>query len=315
MRTDRRASGDSLLFRLAVDSMAQGLVMLDVHQTVIVMNRQFLDIYGLPPDRIKIGATARDIVEQSVLIGNYPGFTFEEAWANAAARLSVSRPWHIQQRLGNGKVVSIRYAPIPGGGWVMTHLDVTDRQNAEDQLAYLAQHDPLTGLANRMLMHETLRQQLEDGKRFAVLALDLDRFKAVNDTLGHAAGDELLLQVGRRVTAASPADALVARIGGDEFLVQFPAEAHDDLAQEIARALIETVAVPFVLHGQVAEIGTSVGIVFAPEGGATPEILLRHADVALYQAKTDGRGTQRIYAPALSRTGEQATGRRGPIER
>jgi diguanylate cyclase (GGDEF)-like protein len=299
MRMDRRAGGDSLLFRMAVDNMAQGLFMLDVNQTIIVMNQQFLDIYGLPPDVIKIGATARDIVEQSVLAGNYPGLTLEEAWGTASARLAVSHLWQVQQRLGNGRVVAIRYAPIPGGGWVTTHLDVTDRQNAEDRLAYLAQRDPLTGLANRLLANERLERDLAGGERFAVLALDLDRFKAVNDTLGHAAGDELLTQVGRRIIAASPSDALVARFGGDEFLVQFKVDAPGNFAEDVAKALIETIAIPFVLHGQVAEVGTSVGMVFAPVGGCTPAVLLRHADMALYQAKTDGRGTCCVYAPNL----------------
>ena len=117
--TDRRASGDALLFRLAIENMAQGLFMLDAHHTIIAMNQQFLDIYQLPANVIKIGATARDIVEQSVLIGNYPGLTLEQAWQRASARLAVKNLWQVQQRLGNGRVVAIRYAPDPRRG--MSH--------------------------------------------------------------------------------------------------------------------------------------------------------------------------------------------------
>ena len=295
IRMDRRTSGDSLLFRMAVENMAQGLFMLDADHTIIVMNQQFLDIYGLPSSIIKIGATAQDIVEQSVLVGNYPGFTFKQAWERASARLAVKHLWQVQQRLGNGRVVAIRYAPMPGGGWVTTHLDVTDRQNAEDQLAYLAHHDPLTDLANRLLVQQTLQRQLDDGIGFALLALDLDRFKAVNDTLGHAAGDELLVQVAERMIAISPQHALVARLGGDEFLVHFNTEPACGLAESVATALINAIAVPFVLQGQAVEIGTSAGIVFAPRDGNTAEILLRRADMALYEAKTTRRGTYRVH--------------------
>ena len=295
--TDRRASGDALLFRMAIENMAQGLFMLDAHHTIIAMNQQFLDIYRLPASVIKIGATARDIVEQSVLLGNYPGLTLEQAWERASARLAVKNLWQVQQRLGTGRVVAIRYAPIPGGGWVTTHLDVTERQNAEDQLAYLAHHDLLTGLANRLTLHETLKRDLEAGIRFGLLALDLDRFKLVNDTLGHAAGDELLTQVGRRLIAATPPDALVARVGGDEFLVRCKLESHGSQPHDVAMAVIEALAVPFKLQENMAEIGASVGIAYAPEDGNTCDTLMRHADVALYHAKSAQRGTYRVYAP------------------
>ncbi len=301
----RRGQSATLLFKLAIENMAQGLFMLDANQKIIVVNPQFLDIYGLPGSIIKVGASARDIVEQSILAGNYPGLSLDAAWARASNRLAAKQPWRIQQRLGNGKVVEIAYAPMRDGGWVTTHLDVTERQNAEDRLAYLAQHDALTGLANRARALDVLARHIEHKAPVSVLCLDLDRFKAVNDTLGHAHGDDLLQQVAARLRTCLRETDTIARLGGDEFaIVKPPGNRRLDDAR-LARRIIAAIGAPFALGDHRVQIGASIGIATASRGAATAKTLLRQADTALYRAKAEGRGTFRVFDPDMDRRLEQ----------
>ena len=288
------------LLRLAIESMAQGLFMLDANKRITILNQRFLDLYGLPPDIVKVGAMAYDIVEQSLLVGNYPGLSVETAWQNAVARFDSKQSWRVEQRLGNGRTMAIAFAPMANGGWVTTHLDVTEKRVAEDRLAFLAGHDVLTGLANRHLVTETLTPQMEGRCRFSLLAIDLDGFKAVNDDHGHAAGDEVLCQVAERLTAACPSDALVARMGGDEFLVQCGDRHAPTLAPSLAAAVIQSVQAPFRCNEATVQISASVGIAFAPTDGDTLDVLMSKADLALYVAKGAGPGACRIYAPDMS---------------
>jgi diguanylate cyclase (GGDEF)-like protein/PAS domain S-box-containing protein len=289
---------DAMYFRLAIENMAQGLFMLDADQRVTVLNRQVLEIYGLSPDVMKVGVTVREIIEHSVSVGNFPNLTFEQAWARAQERLAAKKPWRVQQRLGNGKVVAIAYAPMLDGGWITTHLDVTDKQKAEDRLAFLAQHDGLTGLANRSLVFDTLAGLIDTGAPFAVLCLDLDRFKRVNDNFGHAAGDDLLREVAARLRETVRETDTVARLGGDEFAIVQPLLHGPREAETLAERVILALGVPFGIAGNRIETGTSIGIATAPEDGIDSDTLLRNADTALYRAKQAGRGVFRRFLNA-----------------
>jgi diguanylate cyclase (GGDEF)-like protein/PAS domain S-box-containing protein len=182
-------------------------------------------------------------------------------------------------------------------------IDVTERRRAEARVAHLAHHDPLTDLPNRVLLHKRLEaalaRVLKDGSRIALLCLDLDGFKAVNDTLGHAAGDELLREVSERLRQCVRGDDLVARLGGDEFAIlqEMPRSRSDieALAQRIVRRLNE----PFLLQGRQVLTGVSAGVAMAPDNAANADILLRHADLALYRAKAEGRRTYRFFEAAM----------------
>ena len=182
--------------------------------------------------------------------------------------------------------------------WVDVVRDITQRRAADARIAHMARHDSLTDLPNRVEFDEQLAQALwRSGgrRRLAVLCLDLDRFKAVNDTLGHAAGDALLIQVTKRLMANVPADrSLVARIGGDEFVL-FVAGAGPEEASVLAADLIDSVGATYEVEGQAVNIGLSVGIALAPRDGNGPQGLLRTADMALYRAKAEGRGTFRFF--------------------
>ncbi|MGQ0444690.1 MAG: putative bifunctional diguanylate cyclase/phosphodiesterase, partial [Beijerinckiaceae bacterium] len=181
--------------------------------------------------------------------------------------------------------------------------DVTAKHQAEARIAHMAHHDALTGLPNRVLFHERLDEALlrgrRDGETLAVLFLDLDRFKNVNDTLGHAAGDKLLVAVAERLRACVRDRDLAARLGGDEFAVLQLGLAGPHEAGALADRIVTLLSELYDIDGQQALIGASAGIALAPADGETADQLLRNADMALYQAKEDGRRTSRFFEPGM----------------
>jgi diguanylate cyclase (GGDEF)-like protein len=191
---------------------------------------------------------------------------------------------------------------MPDGGWVATHEDVTERQRAEASIAFMAQHDALTRLANRVLFQDRLEQAIAmagRGSEFAVIYLDLDHFKPVNDTLGHAVGDGLLQAVANRLQACVREGDTVARLGGDEFAIIQLAIGQPYHAELLTSRVIETFLEPFNVQGHQIAVGISIGVALAPGDGAAAETLLRNADIALYLAKTEGRGTVRFFEPEM----------------
>jgi diguanylate cyclase (GGDEF)-like protein len=192
--------------------------------------------------------------------------------------------------------------PMPGGGSVVTHEDITERRRAEKQIAHMARHDSLTDLPNRVLFREQLAMALANvhrGERLAVLYLDLDHFKSINDTLGHLAGDELLQAVARRLQGCLRDTDTVARVGGDEFaIIQTRIKEPDDTAI-LARRVREAICAPYDIAGHSVITDTTVGISIAPDDGVEPNDLIKNADMALYGAKSDGRGTYRFFEPAM----------------
>jgi diguanylate cyclase (GGDEF)-like protein/PAS domain S-box-containing protein len=184
-------------------------------------------------------------------------------------------------------------------------VDVTERKQAEARVAYLAQHDALTGLPNRVLFHDRLKESLDTlrrtGRPLAVHCIDLDHFKSVNDTLGHPVGDELLRMVADRLKQNLPETALVARLGGDEFAVIQIEVSHPDEASGLAGKLISALSSHYNIRGHEVVIGASIGIALAPGDGNDCDALLRNADMALYRAKADGRGTAHFFEPEMDR--------------
>jgi diguanylate cyclase (GGDEF)-like protein/PAS domain S-box-containing protein len=184
-------------------------------------------------------------------------------------------------------------------------VDVTERKQAEARIAYMAHHDALTDLPNRVLFHERLDELLarvrRSGENLAVHCLDLDHFKGVNDTLGHPIGDELLKTVAQRLRGCLRDSDLVARLGGDEFaVVQWPVSSPTE-ASAMATLLIDVVSKPYEVHGHEFVVGASIGIALAPHDGDTADVLLRNADMALYRAKAEGRGTAHFFEPEMDR--------------
>jgi diguanylate cyclase (GGDEF)-like protein len=292
-----------LQFDTAINNMSQGLCFFDAAHRLIVCNDRYVDMYDLPHDRVGPGTPLTDIVDLRFAAGSFPAMSKEEYlhWRNNVA--ISAEPTDSIVELKNGRTFKIRHRPMPDGGWVATHEDITEQRRSEVKIEYMAHHDALTDLANRVLLNERLEHAL--GRRIhreemvAVHHLDLDQFKAVNDTFGHPAGDKLLKIVADRLRGLVRETDTIARMGGDEFVVvqapiRDPAEA-TALAQHIIALMSE----PFELDGHQAVIGASIGIAVGPGDGLRPDRLLRNADLALYRAKGDGRGTFRFFEPAM----------------
>jgi diguanylate cyclase (GGDEF)-like protein len=188
---------------------------------------------------------------------------------------------------------------MTGGGWVATYEDVTERRHADARIRFMAHHDGLTSLPNRVLFHERMEEFLRiasrSGERVAVLCLDLDHFKNVNDTLGHPVGDALLGAVASRLHSCVRDGDLVARIGGDEFAVLSVSSNHPARAELIAQRIVQTICRPYEIDGQRAIVGVSIGIAVATDHHSSADVLLKNADMAMYRAKADGRNTYRFF--------------------
>ena len=292
----------NMQFDMAINNMSQGLCFFDAAHRLIVCNRRYIEMYDLPPDRVAPGMLLSEIVDMRFEVGSFPAMSREEylLWRT---KVAVSAdPTDSIVELRNGRTFKIRHRPMPNFGWVATHEDITEQRQAEIKIEYMAHHDALTGLGNRVLLNQRLEGALDriaEPEMLAVHHLDLDQFKAVNDTFGHAAGDKLLKIVAERLRALVRDSDTIARMGGDEFvIVQMPISDPAE-AKLLAQRIIAAMSEPFDLDGHQAVIGTSVGIATGPGEGLTPDKMLRNADLALYRAKDHGRGTFRFFEPAM----------------
>ena len=195
---------------------------------------------------------------------------------------------------------------IPGSAdtatrYVSVFNDITERWRKDERIRHLALHDPLTDLANRQLLTDRLSQLItqtaREPRRLALMFLDLDQFKHVNDTLGHDVGDELLVQVAHKLQALVRQNDTVARLGGDEFIILLDNPLNQDDVAQIADRIVATIRAPVVLQGQTVQIGASIGIALYPDGGATPAALIQSADTAMYASKRAGKNTYRFFTP------------------
>jgi diguanylate cyclase (GGDEF)-like protein/PAS domain S-box-containing protein len=292
----------NLRFETAIENMTQGLAMFDGERKLIVCNRRYAEVYNLPPDLVKPGTTHRRILEHRVAAGAYSGPDPETYIRNRIANADEGKPSTRLLEFPDGRSVIVSHQPMPGGGWVSTHEDITERRRTEARIEHMARHDALTDLPNRVLFREHLEQHLgrvRRGEPLAVLCLDLDHFKAVNDSLGHPIGDALLQAAANRIRTCLRDKDTLARLGGDEFAILQVGAEQPNSSTALAQRLIEALGQPFDLHGQQVVIGTSIGIVLAPFDGNDPDQLLKNADMGLYRAKSDGRGTFRFFEPEM----------------
>ena len=290
----------NMRFDVALNNMSQGLCMFDADQRVVVSNARYGEIYHIDRDQIKPGTTLAQILEYRREQGTHFTGVAPDVYLNQNVKqLSEVR------ELADGRVVAIARHMMPDGGWLTTHEDITDRARNEQRIADLAQHDLLTSLANRAVFAEKLdeaaRRSQRHGTTFTVLMLDLDRFKVVNDTLGHAAGDQLLVEVAQRLSSSLRDTDVLARLGGDEFaIIQENESDQSEGAIALALRIIRLIEQPFDLGSNRVSVGTSIGIAFAPAHGSDAETLLQKADVALYATKSSGRNDFRIFQPEMT---------------
>ncbi|MCJ2061321.1 EAL domain-containing protein [Methylobacterium sp. J-088] len=204
---------------------------------------------------------------------------------------------------GQDHTLQVEIRSIAGEGWVVTLEDVSARKASETRAEELARLDPLTSLPNRLLLRERLAEALarlqRNGEACALLLIDLDRFKPVNDTLGHPIGDALLAKVADRLRSTVRPTDTVARIGGDEFIILQTGIREAADTQALARRLVDLIGRTYMVEGHLLTIGASVGVALAPADGTSEDKLLKNADLALYRAKLDGRGTYRFFEPEM----------------
>jgi diguanylate cyclase (GGDEF)-like protein len=283
----------------AINNMPLGLSMFDAQGRLLVCNRTYAQMFDLPhaltrpgtlhaalwEHRIRRGA--RHVVAGETL-GNAPS-------SDPSAEMTIE--------YGSERIISVARQPLKGGGWVSLHEDITQRCRQEREITHLARHDPLTTLANRAFFRDRLQQALQRlvrGRGFAVLCLDLDRFKIVNDTLGHPVGDALLKQVSERLVGCVRQGDLVARLGGDEFAIIQANVRDPEQCETLASRIVETVSKPYEIDGQRIDISTSIGVTLAPRDGSDADQLMKNADLALYRTKSQGRRGYAFFKPEMN---------------
>jgi diguanylate cyclase (GGDEF)-like protein/PAS domain S-box-containing protein len=278
-------------FDAAINNMAQALCMFDRDKRLVVCNTQYAKMYGLSDEQVKPGTALQSILEHRVISGNSPENT-EQYIQDRLDEVDRGEPYQAINRLRDGRIVSVVHQPMASGGWVALHQDVTEQKRIEEKIAYMAHHDALTGLPNRVLLRQELNRRLnsvERGESLAVFCLDLDYFKQVNDAHGHPLGDALLCAVGRRLCECVRDTDVVARLGGDEFAIVQSGMEQPVSAQVLAQKFVDAIALPFNVEGHEIVIGVSIGIAVAPNDTMDADYLLKSADLALYRAKELGR--------------------------
>ena len=301
---DRRAKGalrrQKVLLDTALENMSQGLCMFDARGHIVLFNERFTGMMGEMILAFR-GKPLLDLLRLAKSAGEWdgdPDHFFAKLLAEARGGESVTRIFERRKR-----AIRMINQPMKGGGWVSTFEDITEWQRAQAQISHMARHDALTNLPNRTLFRERLERALQLAKRgdqLAVFCLDLDHFKEINDSLGHPVGDALLSAVASRLRTCLTDSDTVARLGGDEFaIVQLCANCEPTAVAALASEIVEIVAAPYDIEGHHLVIGVSIGIALSPDDGDNPDELLKRADLALYRAKADGRGTYRFFETGM----------------
>ena len=299
--TDQRLAAERRQLSIAVNNIPQGLVLYDASARIIICNQPYLDMFGLSPDVARPGCTMQRLIEHRKETGSFDGDVDE--FCNAIIqKVSLGKATRQLTQAPGGRAIEIINRPLKGGGWVATIEDITERTRTEEKIAHLAHFDGLTDLPNRLLFRARLEQALEavrPDEQLAVLYIDIDEFKSVNDALGHPIGDELLKGVADRLRGCLKETDVAARLGGDEFAVIQTAIRDRAETTRLVDQIHSAIRQPFECAGHLITTDASIGIALAPGDGADLDQLLRNADLALYGAKGDGRRTSRFFEAGM----------------
>ncbi|HEY8246450.1 MAG TPA: EAL domain-containing protein [Hyphomicrobium sp.] len=290
-------------FEAALNHMGRGLSMFDSEQRLVVCNKAYADIYELPGELTRPGTPFVEILRFHMHRATGENASKEKAseWIkDHVARLQQTGHREEIQNLSDGRIIRVTYQPLSGGGWVDMQEDITDQRRLDEKIEWLARHDTLTEIPNRFHFRERLEHQFEtyDPRQgFALLWIDLDHFKEINDRLGHLVGDGLLRSIAARLKSSLRAGDVVGRLGGDEFAILQVGVDREDLADNLARRVLQNIRRPHDVLGHCLHTEASIGVAMAPHHGQTPEQLFACADMALYRAKSMGRGVHAVYTP------------------
>lgn len=299
----KQAEKDLQLSATIFDNTADGITITDPTGTIVLTNPAFTQITGYSAEEA-IGQNSR-ILQSSRQDAEF----YQNLWQT----LGASGTWQgeIWNRRKNGEIypewLTITAVLDPSGkvsNYVGVFSDISTIKQTQAELEHLAHFDPLTDLPNRNLFHDRLSHAIERAYRYsqhvAIMVLDLDGFKTVNDSLGHPVGDQLLQQVAHRLKSCIRVEDTVARLGGDEFAIVIANLEHDEHIVDIADKILHTIESPFTIEGHSALVTTSIGIAVYPSDGLTPDLLIRNADAAMYQSKTAGKNSYHFYQPNMT---------------
>jgi diguanylate cyclase (GGDEF)-like protein len=298
----RQLEMQNLRFDAALNNMSQALCMFDGKHELVVCNTPYAKMYGLPEALTKPGTSFHAIMERRIANGLHIGKSVDEYMRDVIECMVDDRPITKVAELGDGRAVSIKQRRMPDGGWISTHEDITEIRRIEARVAYLARHDVLTDLPNRLQLRERLDEAVAStrkGENVAVLCLDLDRFKEINDTLGHTLGDAMLKAVGDRLRHCLGERDMIAHLSADEFAVLQVTGEQPFAATSLAGTIIEAMSRPFDLNGQQITVGVSIGIAVSSGSGSDADELLKNADLALHRAKAEGGSTYRFFETGM----------------
>ena len=303
-RDARRLERQNLRFDAALNNMAQGLLMYDAGGRLVISNRRFAETTGIPWDKWKTAAIGTTVPETLQLEESFSNVSQDNRQIESELRnlLEQRKSGTIVFQRTNGRTFSASPTSMADGGFVVTFEDITEARQKEELIAHLAHFDALTDLPNRVLFYQETEKVLTSRRRdgsIAVLSLDLDHFKSVNDTLGHPVGDKLLQEAAKRMRSCIRESDIVARLGGDEFAIVQTAITQPADTTALATRLIDSISAPYHVDGHQVIVGTSVGIAMAPVDGTDPDQLMKNADLALYRCKADGGGTYRFFEPQM----------------
>jgi diguanylate cyclase (GGDEF)-like protein len=299
--TKQRMASERRQLSIAVNNIPQGLVLYDGSARIITCNQPYLEMFGLSPDVARPGCTMQRLIAHRKETGSFEGDVDE--FCNAIIqKVSLGKTTRQLTQTPGGRAIEIINRPLKEGGWVATIEDITERTRADEKIAHLAHYDALTDLPNRTLFRARLEQALEamrPGQQLAVLYIDIDEFKGVNDALGHPIGDELLKGVAGRLRGCLKDTDVAARLGGDEFAVIQSAITHLSETTRLVDEIHSAIREPFECMGHLITTDASIGIALSPADGLDLHELLRNADLALYGAKGDGRRTYRFFEAGM----------------
>ena len=285
-------------FDTALNNMPHGLCMCEANGAILVFNRRLAELLGLSPDFPRDGVTIQQMLNHCVRIGTLSQRGAEHVMVHLERHLAGGQDAEAAFEIQGEQTFAFAVQVMETGGTVIVVEDITDRKNAEAKINHMARFDAVTGLPNRSFFHDQLEGALVSARGLntcAVLFIDLDQFKQVNDTMGHPFGDQLLCAVAERLHDLVRPSDIVARFGGDEFVVFRSGVRTADEASLLAELIVEQLARPYDIDHHQVVIGASIGIAFNIGDAITADTLMKYADMALYRAKSDGRGTWRFF--------------------
>jgi diguanylate cyclase (GGDEF)-like protein len=286
---------------IAVNNMTQSLLLFDSSNRLVICNRRYIETFRLSPDVVKPGCSFRDLIAHRKETGSFSG-DIDEYCALVLRNKTLGTNNTLEN--SDGRTMQVVHQPLEDGGWVTTIEDVTDKRRSEQRITHLAHHDTLTDLPNRALFQEKLEMalaQIPPGEKLAVLYLDIDRFKSINDSLGHRIGDELLKFLAESLNSCIGKADFVARLGGDEFaIVQTGVKDREDVVNLVSRIYL-AIRKPCTFLGHQVLTDASIGIALAPQDGADLNQILHNADLAMFSAKAGGRRTYCFFESKMDK--------------